>query len=188
MVQLDTTQAPYGDIVALQDNHCFVPTVSALDLNTTNLFYDVAGDPDLLAHSPFDAVYYAATNEEHVHISPTSAPELIAEIENGVTAAGPPGAPPAGGPVLLPAVPNPFSAGTRVGFVLPRAGRVDLRVYDVAGREVGVLLAGTLPAGSHALSWDGRAASGAVAPAGMYFVRLALDGYRAATGRVVRLP
>jgi len=81
MTQLDTTQAPYGDIVALHPNHCFVPTVSALDLDTADLFYDVAGDPDLLAHTSFDAVYYAAAdNEEHVHISPAAAVALLAEV------------------------------------------------------------------------------------------------------------
>ena len=32
MAQMDATTAPYGDIVALHDNHCFMPTVSALAL------------------------------------------------------------------------------------------------------------------------------------------------------------
>ena len=45
MAQLDTTQAPYGDIVALHNAHCFIPTVSALDLPTSDLFFDVAGTP-----------------------------------------------------------------------------------------------------------------------------------------------
>jgi hypothetical protein len=185
MVQLDTTQVDYGDIVALQDNHCFIPTVSALDLDTQDLFYDVAGDPGLLGHTPFDAVYYAPTNEEHVHISPASAAELLIEIESGVTAAEPPGRA-ASAPALLSAAPNPFSAVTRIAFTLPRAGRVDLRVFDVGGREVAALASGALPAGGHAFTWDGRAGSGAVAPSGMYFIRLALDD-RAVTGRVVRI-
>ena len=57
MAQMDSTEAPYGDIVALHDTHCFIPTVSALAIDTADLLYDVAGDPDLLASTPFDAVY-----------------------------------------------------------------------------------------------------------------------------------
>jgi hypothetical protein len=188
MTQLDTTQAPYGDIVALHPNHCFVPTVSALDLDASDLFYDVAGDPDLLAHTPFDAVYYAAAeNEEHVHISPAGAVALLAEIVHPVTAAGPFPARPGPGPVLLAAAPNPFAGATRLAFVLPRDGEVDLRVFDVAGREVATLRRGPLPAGTHVAGWDGRDGGGRAVPAGVYLVRCALDG-TAATGRVVRLP
>jgi len=188
MTQLDTTQAPYGDIVALHPNHCFVPTVSALDLDTADLFYDVAGDPDLLAHTPFDAVYYAAAdNEEHVHISPAAAVALLAEVVHPVTAAGAFPARPGPGPVLLAAAPNPFAGATRLAFVLPRDGEVDLRVFDVAGREVAELRRGRLPAGTHVAGWDGRDGDGRAVPAGVYLVRCALDGM-AATGRVVRLP
>jgi hypothetical protein len=85
MAQLDTTQAPYGDIVALHDAHCFVPTVSALDVSGNNLF---ATD---FAASPFDAVYSAPSNEEHVHISPLEAEELLAELDPPVAVAGAPG-------------------------------------------------------------------------------------------------
>jgi hypothetical protein len=48
MAQMDSTEAPYGDIIALHDNHGFIPTISALDLATEDPFYDVAGDPDIL--------------------------------------------------------------------------------------------------------------------------------------------
>jgi hypothetical protein len=188
MTQLDTTQAPYGDIVALHANHCFVPTVSALDLSTNDLFYDVAGDPDLVAHTPFDAVYYAAgDNEEHVHISPAGAVALLAEIDRGVTAIGPARSRPPAGPMLSPAAPNPFAAETRIAFTLPRDGEVDLRVFDVAGREVASLRHGRMGAGTHVAAWDGRDADGRPTSAGVYLVRCALDG-AATTNRVVRLP
>jgi hypothetical protein len=188
MVQLDTTDVDYGDIVALHPNHCFVPTVSALDLATTDLFYDVAGDPDLVAHTPFDAVYYAAgANEEHVHISPTGAQALLAEIGRPVTGVATPLARPAPGPILAPATPNPFTATTRIAFTLPRDGEVDLRVFDVAGREVAALRHGRMPAGTHVAGWDGRDSDGRAASAGVFLVRCALDG-AVATSRVVRLP
>ena len=83
LAQLDTTLAPYGDIVALHPAHCFIPTVSALDLPTSNLFFDVAGTPDAVALTPFQAIYWAEANEEHVHISGQEAQWVIDELDKG---------------------------------------------------------------------------------------------------------
>ncbi|HUV37827.1 MAG TPA: C25 family cysteine peptidase [Patescibacteria group bacterium] len=49
--------------------------------------------------------------------------------------------------------PNPFNPSTVIRFTLDREGSVDLRVYDVAGREVDRLVRGPLPAGTHAVTW-----------------------------------
>ena len=48
MAELAAVNPGYGDIVAPFPSHCFIPTVSALDLNTTNPFFNVAGEPNLL--------------------------------------------------------------------------------------------------------------------------------------------
>jgi hypothetical protein len=55
----------------------------------------------------------------------------------------------------------------RLRYSIPRAGDVDLRVFDVTGRQVGVLHAGPMAAGRHVASWDT-----ARLPAGVYLVRL----------------
>jgi hypothetical protein len=89
-------------------------------------------------------------------------------------------------PVLLAPQPNPFSGTTRIDFVLPAAGRVDLAVYDVAGRLVSSLVSETLGAGPHSASWDGVGANGRSAAAGTYFVRLNSGG-RSETRRVLLL-
>jgi pectin methylesterase-like acyl-CoA thioesterase len=84
-----------------------------------------------------------------------------------------------------PNAPNPFRASTRIRFGLPEAGRVTLRVYDVAGRVVCDLVAGArLDAGVHEVAWDGRDADGVRVRAGIYFYRLAVDG-RAQVRRMV---
>ncbi|HET7224362.1 MAG TPA: FlgD immunoglobulin-like domain containing protein, partial [Candidatus Eisenbacteria bacterium] len=44
--------------------------------------------------------------------------------------------------------------------------------YDLAGRERRVLAAAALPAGEHAIRWDGRDDRGARLPPGLYLVRL----------------
>ncbi|GAB5536218.1 MAG: hypothetical protein Rubg2KO_24670 [Rubricoccaceae bacterium] len=64
--------------------------------------------------------------------------------------------------------PNPAHGAVSVRWTLPVAGPVDLRVFDVLGREVAVLHASsTMPSGVHDFLWD---ASGA-AP-GVYGIRL----------------
>ena len=75
-------------------------------------------------------------------------------------------------PRLAPSVPNPFYDETRLGFDLPVAGRIRLRVVDVRGRLVRVLADGRHPAGPGSVVWDGRDQDGAVVSSGVYFVRL----------------
>lgn len=64
--------------------------------------------------------------------------------------------------------PNPFNPSTRIGFSLARDTRVDLAVFDLAGRRVATLAQGPLAAGDHRVTWDGRTDLGGSAPAGMY--------------------
>jgi len=81
MVELDQSAVPYGDIVALHPNHCFIPTTSALGLVTDAPFRPIHGAPDLLELSPFDALYYPlGANEDHVSISPESLWWFLGEI------------------------------------------------------------------------------------------------------------
>ncbi len=188
MAQMDSTPAPNGDIVALHGSHAFIPTVSALDLATADLFHDIANDPDLLAITPFDAVYFPQANpanQEHVLITAESAAWVIAEIEGGVTGVA---APPLAGPgaaMILSASPNPFDATARIRFALPRAGAARLAVLDAAGRQVAVIRDTLFAAGEHEAIWDGSTATGARASAGVYF--LALRGPDFATSRKVVL-
>jgi hypothetical protein len=64
--------------------------------------------------------------------------------------------------------PNPFNPMTRIDVALDEAMRVDVSVFDVAGRRVTTLVQGDLPAGEHSLTWDGRDQAGRSVPAGMY--------------------
>jgi hypothetical protein len=81
MLQLDQSAVPYGDVIALHHNHCFIPTVSALALSGTDPFMQIAGTPDLPSLSPFDALYFpTGVNEEHVEITPDSVWWILAEL------------------------------------------------------------------------------------------------------------
>ncbi len=74
---------------------------------------------------------------------------------------------------LHAAAPNPFNPRTVIRYDLPQPARVDLRIYDLAGRLVRTLVNGeTLAAGSHEAAWNGRDDSGRPLPAGTYICRL----------------
>lgn len=87
---------------------------------------------------------------------------------------------------LEPVTPNPVASRATVRFGLPRAGHVTLEVFDVGGARVRTLVDDDRPAGQHAVTWDGRDASGGRARAGAYFVRLSHGG-REARQRLVLL-
>ena len=63
--------------------------------------------------------------------------------------------------------PNPFNPTTQIRFELRNAGSVRLTLYDVLGREVGVLVHDLLQAGSYDIPFNG----GNLA-SGVYFYRL----------------
>jgi hypothetical protein len=82
--------------------------------------------------------------------------------------------------------PNPFDAGTAIGFDMPRAGEVQIEVLDVSGRLVRTLLTGSRPAGRHSVEWDGMDAAGRRASPGIYFARMQ-SGEFAATSKMMLL-
>ena len=79
---------------------------------------------------------------------------------------------PSVGVAMAPAAPNPFSVVTRVAFSLPQRERVQLKLYNVAGRLVRTLEDGELEAGQHIRLWDKRTDAGTLAGSGVYFARL----------------
>jgi hypothetical protein len=68
--------------------------------------------------------------------------------------------------------PNPFNPVTRIDYTVNDAARIRITVYDVAGRRVRTLVDGSMPAGAHSTTWNGRDTRGAAVAAGVYFVRL----------------
>jgi hypothetical protein len=67
----------------------------------------------------------------------------------------------------LAVVPNPVATSATIHLALVQAGHVDLRVYDIAGREVSRVFTGTTTADPHQFSW-----SRANLPDGIYLLRL----------------
>jgi len=73
---------------------------------------------------------------------------------------------------LLQNRPNPFNPVTRIGYIVPVASLVTLRVYATDGSLVRTLANRVTPAGAHEAIWDGRNDSGKPVASGIYFCRL----------------
>ena len=67
--------------------------------------------------------------------------------------------------------PNPFNPTTTISYRLPKSGEVELKVYDVLGREVIKLVRGYQEAGVHSASFNGQNLA-----SGVYFYRLTAPG------------
>lgn len=63
--------------------------------------------------------------------------------------------------------PNPFNPTTKINFVIPAASFVELKVYDILGREVATLLNEEKPAGYYDVDFDASAL-----PSGIYLYQL----------------
>ncbi len=67
--------------------------------------------------------------------------------------------------------PNPFNPTTKIRFELDKGADVEMNVYDVMGRLVGVLADGFVPSGMHEVVFSGSGLS-----SGEYFLRMSVEG------------
>jgi N-acetylmuramoyl-L-alanine amidase len=67
--------------------------------------------------------------------------------------------------------PNPFNPSTEIRYSVGQPGHVTIAVYDLLGREVGVLVDRRMDSGSYTLRFDGRGLS-----SGMYVYRMTAGG------------
>ncbi len=68
--------------------------------------------------------------------------------------------------------PNPFNPSTRISYVVPKDGHVELKIFNVLGQAVRSLVDETMPKGSHSLVWDSTDDSGNSLSSGVYICRL----------------
>jgi hypothetical protein len=128
--------------------------------------YDAGGREFTLADNvpPF---LYAVSKEsgaqwERMRVSVYNESPLHAEQRNGITPSS---------PELFHPFPNPFNPSTTLSFRLSERSAVELAVFDLLGRKVAGLFAGTMEVGTYSKQW--RADDLAAGP---YCVRLTVNG------------
>lgn len=73
--------------------------------------------------------------------------------------------------VLYPNYPNPFNPTTSINFQIAIHGFINLSIYDLAGRQVEILLNENYNAGTYHTNWNAAAM-----PSGVYLAVLKIDG------------
>ena len=71
--------------------------------------------------------------------------------------------------------PNPFNPSTVIKFQLPKASKVSLKIYDVLGEEVAILINSEMNAGEHQVDFNASSLS-----SGIYLYRLETENYSSA--------
>ena len=74
--------------------------------------------------------------------------------------------------MLLKNYPNPFNTHTNIEFDIPEASFTILKVYDIAGREVKILVNEMLKPGSYRVNLNAGNLS-----SGIYFYKLETSGF-----------
>ena len=65
--------------------------------------------------------------------------------------------------------PNPFNSTTKIEYELPQTSNVQLKIYDILGREIVTLINEMQEPGYKSVNWHGRDLLGSKVSAGMYF-------------------
>lgn len=89
----------------------------------------------------------------------------------------------------LSAAPNPFNPSTRIDYSIPEgmaSVSVEMRVLDLTGRLVRILLQTDRAAGRYRQIWDGRSTRGDILASGVYLIQLRA-GSLVSTQKVVLL-
>lgn len=68
--------------------------------------------------------------------------------------------------------PNPFNPVTNISFEISQSQNVRLRIFDITGQTIKMLVNDFKDAGTHEIVWDGTNDSGIKQPTGIYFYEL----------------
>jgi photosystem II stability/assembly factor-like uncharacterized protein len=68
--------------------------------------------------------------------------------------------------------PNPFNPLTKIRFSIPKKSFVDIKIYNITGELITILVNEEKPAGSYTVSWDAS-----TYPSGVYFYKMETRDY-----------
>lgn len=82
--------------------------------------------------------------------------------------------------VLANAYPNPFNPSTNIEFTIPKSGFISIKILNLLGQEVEVLISKRLNSGTHSYKWDASKFA-----SGIYFYRLQVDADFVQTKKII---
>ncbi len=167
---------------ATSDNYQLQPNSPAVDAARNdrllpNQFLDLGGNPRVRdGNGDEEATVDMGAFELQLNSTPISDPPIE-----------PPAPSPTPGLSLRAPYPNPSNGIVFMEFQLPSQTEVEVMIFDLRGRRVKTLHAGSSPAGSGRLEWNGADESGHPVAAAPYLVRMTTTNpHRIAWRRIVR--
>lgn len=103
-------------------------------------------------------------NAEYVHNFYKQISDLVTNVDDANTISD--------NFILYQNYPNPFNPSTVINYSLPRTTYVTLKVYDILGREVALLINEVKPAGEHKAEFNAK-----LLPSGVYIYNLIAGTY-----------
>ncbi len=143
------------------------------------LGYNIVGIPGQSGSSLFytdNEIYYSvgtlawAGNSKHVRITPEIFYSFKSVLDN-TAAEVDKNHIPLSYYHLSDAYPNPFNPATKISFIIPGNGRVQLKVYDLLGKEICTLVDEVKSAGKYEIIFN-AGSIGKQLPSGVYFIRM----------------
>src|SRR5690606_11315872 len=68
--------------------------------------------------------------------------------------------------------PNPFNPITNIRFQINKSETVFIKVYNILGKEIKLVLDKNLLPGEYTIQWDGKDNEGNLLPSGIYFIKV----------------
>jgi hypothetical protein len=111
--------------------------------------------PTSLSTVVYDSTKLLTYNIDYITYEPTilSSNEILTEVPNDFN--------------LYQNYPNPFNPITKIKFDIPKSSFATLKIYDVEGKEMEVLVNQNMEAGTYEFNWDASKLA-----SGIYFYRL----------------
>jgi hypothetical protein len=151
--------APIG--TQLRDFQFLSSDAEIVDAATVEFVFQIVNNGGTIANDLYCARVVDATAADwYRHVEPWSL-DIHDEVKQK------------GGVSILKNIINPdLGEVTTLHYTLAKAGTVTISVFDLAGDLVRVLARGSVTAGDHLQTWDGRNSTGRTVARGVYFIRI----------------
>lgn len=73
--------------------------------------------------------------------------------------------------------PNPFNPETTISFSLPKQSKVQIKIYDITGKEIITLINEERAAGKYKVSWNSKNNSGKTVSSGIYIYKIIANDF-----------